>query len=106
MTDGTSTNLAEGVVMFAKGLSECEEHTHERAKNNHAANFDCLARIRMVLWARDSRAASSLGVEFGARVIVKVLLDRGCDINAVSRNAFSATPLKGAAAFNQIAARS
>lgn len=50
--------------MFAKGLFECEEHTHERAKNNHAANFDCLARIRIVLWARDSRAASSHGVEF------------------------------------------
>ena len=45
---------------------------------------------------------TALHLNFGNLEIVKLLLDRGSEINAVSRNAFSATPLQGAAAFNKI----
>ena len=42
---------------------------------------------------------SALHLSFGNLEIVKLLLDSGADINAVSKNGFSATPLQGAAAF-------
>jgi len=45
---------------------------------------------------------TALHLSFGNLEIVKLLLDRRADINAVSKNAFSATPLQGAAAFKNI----
>ena len=45
---------------------------------------------------------TALHLNFGNLEIVKLLLDSGADINAVSKNGFSATPLQGAAAFNKI----
>src|SRR6185312_1817542 len=45
---------------------------------------------------------TALHLNFGNLEIVKVLLDSGSDINAVSKNAFSASPLQGAAAFHKI----
>jgi ankyrin repeat protein len=45
---------------------------------------------------------TALHLNFGYLEIVKVLLDSGADINAVSKNGFSATPLQGAAAFKKI----
>lgn len=41
-------------------------------------------------------------LNFGNLEIAKLLLDAGADINAVSKNKFSATPLQGAAAFQNI----
>ena len=45
---------------------------------------------------------TALHLSFGNLEIVKLLLDSGADINAVSKNGFSATPLQGAAAFKKI----
>jgi uncharacterized protein len=45
---------------------------------------------------------TALHLNFGNLEIVKLLLDSRADINAVSKNAFSATPLQGAAAFKNI----
>jgi len=45
---------------------------------------------------------TALHLNFGNLEIVKVLLDSGSDINAVSKDAFSATPLQGAAAFHKL----
>jgi len=45
---------------------------------------------------------TALHLSFGNLEIVKLLLDSGADINAVSKNGFSATPLQGAAAFKAI----
>jgi uncharacterized protein len=45
---------------------------------------------------------TALHLNFGNLEIVKLLLDSGADINAVSKNGFSATPLQGAAAFKKI----
>jgi ankyrin repeat protein len=45
---------------------------------------------------------TALHLNFGHLEIVKLLLDSGADINAVSKNAFSASPLQGAAAFHKI----
>ena len=45
---------------------------------------------------------TALHLNFGNLGVVKLLLDRGADINAVSRNGFSATPLQGAAAFKKV----
>jgi ankyrin repeat protein len=45
---------------------------------------------------------TALHLNFGNLEIVKLTLDSGADINAVSKNGFSATPLQGAAAFKQI----
>jgi ankyrin repeat protein len=45
---------------------------------------------------------TALHLNFGNLKIVKLLLDRGANINAVSKNGFSATPLQGAAAFQKI----
>jgi ankyrin repeat protein len=43
-----------------------------------------------------------LHLNFGNLEIVKVMLDSGADINAVSRNKLSATPLQGAAAMQNL----
>jgi ankyrin repeat protein len=45
---------------------------------------------------------TALHLNFGNLEGVKLLLDRGADINAVSKNKLSATPLQGAAAFQKI----
>src|SRR5258708_2653660 len=45
---------------------------------------------------------TALHLNFGNLEIVKVLLDSGADINAVSKNKLSATPLQGAAAMQNI----
>ena len=45
---------------------------------------------------------TALHLNFGNLEVVKLLLDRGADINAVSKNGFSATPLQGAAAFQKV----
>jgi ankyrin repeat protein len=45
---------------------------------------------------------TALHLNFGNLEIVKFLLDSGADINAISKNGFSATPLQGAAAFQKI----
>ena len=45
---------------------------------------------------------TALHLNFGNLEIVKLLLDSHADINAVSKNGFSATPLQGAAAFKKI----
>src|SRR6267143_273459 len=45
---------------------------------------------------------TALHLNFGNLEIVRLLLDSGADINAVSKNGFSATPLQGAAAFKAI----
>jgi len=45
---------------------------------------------------------TALHLNFGNLGIVKVLLDNGADINAVSKNKLSATPLQGAAAMQNI----
>jgi len=45
---------------------------------------------------------TALHLNFGNLEVVKVLLDNGADINAVSKNTLSATPLQGAAAFQKV----
>src|SRR6266404_5522728 len=45
---------------------------------------------------------TALHLNFGNLGIVKVLLDSGADINAISKNKLSATPLQGAAAMQNI----
>jgi ankyrin repeat protein len=45
---------------------------------------------------------TALHLSFGNLEVVKFLLDKGADINAVSKNQFSASPLQGAAAFHKI----
>ncbi len=45
---------------------------------------------------------SALHLNFGNFEIVKLTLDRGADIDAVSKNKFSATPLQGAAAMQNL----
>jgi ankyrin repeat protein len=45
---------------------------------------------------------TALHLNFGNLEIVKVLLDKGADINAVSKNKLSATPLQGAAAMQNL----
>lgn len=45
---------------------------------------------------------TALHLSFGSLDVVDLLLDRGADVNAVSKNAFSATPLQGAALFQTI----
>ncbi len=45
---------------------------------------------------------TALHLNFGNLEIVKVLLDSGADINAVSKNKLSATPLQGAAAMQNL----
>jgi ankyrin repeat protein len=45
---------------------------------------------------------TALHLNFGNLEIVKLTLDRGSDIDAVSKNKFSATPLQGAAAMGNL----
>lgn len=45
---------------------------------------------------------TALHLNFGNLEIVKLTLDRGADIDAVSKNKFSATPLQGAAAMENL----
>jgi ankyrin repeat protein len=45
---------------------------------------------------------TALHLNFGNLEVVKLTLERGADINAVSRNKLSATPLQGAAAMQNI----
>ncbi len=45
---------------------------------------------------------TALHLNFGNLGIVKVLLDSGADINAISKNKLSATPLQGAAAMQNL----
>src|SRR6267143_6187620 len=45
---------------------------------------------------------TALHLNFGNLEIVKVTLDSGADINAVSKNKFTATPLQGAAAMEKV----
>jgi len=45
---------------------------------------------------------TALHLNFGNPEIVKLTLDRGADIDAVSKNKFSATPLQGAAAMQNL----
>lgn len=45
---------------------------------------------------------TALHLNFGHLEIVKLTLDRGADIDAVSKNKFSATPLQGAAAMENL----
>src|SRR2546423_3697903 len=45
---------------------------------------------------------TALHLNFGNLEVVKLLLDSGADINAVSKNEFTATPLQGAAAFQKL----
>ena len=45
---------------------------------------------------------TALHLNFGNLEVVKLTLDRGADIDAVSKNKFSATPLQGAAAMQSV----
>jgi ankyrin repeat protein len=45
---------------------------------------------------------TALHLNFGNAEVVKLLLDKGADINAVSKNRLTATPLQGAAAMRNV----
>ena len=63
---------------------------------------ELLNKDRKLVKAYSPDGWTALHLNFGNLEIVKLTLDRGSDINAVSKNKFSATPLQGAVAMQKI----
>jgi uncharacterized protein len=87
-------------LLLATGI---EPNIFEAAATGRAANVRELLNKNLELAnAYSPDGWTALHLNFGNLEIVKLLLDSGADINAVSKNPLSATPLQGAAAFQKI----